>query len=316
MLETEITTGTLVVHPGKPEFGPGKVAHVRGQMLHVFFRDRSDRRALKYNRESLRPAAVQSDPVLDNLPPCLEKAGAFWLPADRMTLLMARERFLEFFPGGFSDPEYLGQSANERKYKWEAHERLVGVFGDDRARAMLADGRALELAGEALRALGGAANLLAKTEVIALTEGLRDEAAAEGFLSTLIDLLEAGPVEPAFNAHAEAAASLPAKGATHTAKWPVVTIFPYLVRPDTFMFVKPDSTKAAAAALAFDIRYDVAPNWDTYERVQHMAHIYMQQLADMGPRDFIDIQSFFWVTGGTYAATLAKQARKKRQKAG
>lgn len=303
--------GSLVENPLKPEWGPGKVAHTRGDTLFVFFRDLPGERARRFRADALRLAASQSDPILDNLPPFVEKNGDIVISAARITPAQAREQFLRHYPGGFSDPGYIGnESEGERTYKWAAHERFHEHFGADRGRALLASDGA-DLVGEISRVLGSASNLLATQEYIALREGLANREAARRYLSTLLDLVEAGPQEGAFLAHADATASLPAKGQTHTDKWTVATILPYLARPDTFMFVKPTPTQAAAAALGFDVRYDPRPNWGTYERVLRMSHLYMDQLADLGPRDFIDVQSFFWVTGGSFEKTLAEHKERK-----
>lgn len=102
----------------------------------------------------------------------------------------------------------------------------------------------------------------------------------------------------------------PASGATRTDKWTIVTVLPFLARRYTLMFVKPGNIKTASAALGFEIRYDTSPNWGTYERVLQLAHVYRERLADLGPRDFIDIQTFFWVTGDTYEAALAGNAKR------
>lgn len=305
-----IEIGSIVQNPLKPEWGPGKVATVHGGTLYVFFRDLPGERARKFKTEALRLAAVQSDPVLDNLPPFIERDGDVVVPAGRITPAEARERFLRHYPGGFADAGYIGtETEGERTYKWSAHLRFREVFGGGRGRALLA-GSGADLITEVSRVLGPASNLLAVQEYIALREGLGSLDAARRYISTLLDLIEAGPQAAAFEAHAEATASLPAKGHTHTDKWTVATILPYLARPDVFMFVKPTITQAAAAALGFDIRYDARPNWATYDRVLKMSELYMNQLADLGPRDFIDVQSFFWVTGGSFEKTLAAHRAK------
>jgi hypothetical protein len=308
--------GSLVDNPLKPEWGPGKVAHARGGTLFVFFRDLPGERARKFRADALRMAESQSDPILDNLPPFVEKDGDIIISAARITPAQAREQFLRHYPGGFTDPGYIGtESEGERTYKWVAHQRFVENFSGGRGRALAGSDEA-DLIGEISRVLGSASNLLATQEYIALREGLTNREAARRYLSTLLDLVEAGPQEAPFLAHAEATASLPAKGQTHTDKWTVATILPYLARPEAFMFVKPTPTQAAAAALGFDLRYDPRPNWATYERVLRMSHLYMDQLADLGPRDFIDIQSFFWITGGSFEKTLAEQKAKRAARMG
>jgi hypothetical protein len=311
----EMRAGTLVEYPEKPEWGPGKIAHVREDLVYVFFRDNPSQDARRYRVHQLRLAESQSDAVLDNYPPFIEKGGTFSLPAAPVSLLDARNRFLRHYPLGFSDPAYLGSATEgERNYKWIAHERCAAAFGNGRGRALLASGQAIDTAKEFVRVIGGAHNLLARTEWIAFQEGLRDESAARRYLNSLFDLAESGPTETLFGAHADAVGRLPAKGATHTDKWTVATLGPFLMAPRTFMFVKPQNTKAAAAALAFDIKYDTRPNWRTYDAVVRMAELYLQRLADMGPRDFIDIQSFFWVTGDTFEQTLAAHKAKRRMK--
>ena len=159
--------------------------------------------------------------------------------------------------------------------------------------------------------IGDADDLLGVTENIAFAEGLKDKRAAHRYLTTLFELLDSGPTETAFNAHAEAVAALLQSAATLTDMWTIVTLLPFLARPDAFMFIKPKNTKTAAARLAFDIHYDSTPNWVTYEAVLRMTNAYMQKLKDLQPRDFIDVQSFFWVTvaakGKTRAAHRAKR---------
>ena len=143
----------------------------------------------------------------------------------------------------------------------------------------------------------GSVNLLAVQELAALREGLRDAAAAELFYRSLLSLIRSGPGPAEFEAYADAVASLPAQGATTTDKWTIATILPFLARPDTFMFLKPLVTQKAAGRLAFDLHYNPHPNRTTYDALLHMSQLHMQKLADLHPRDFIDIQSFIWVTG-------------------
>lgn len=312
MAEVAFSAGTLVEHPRFPEWGPGKVAHVRGNKVHVFFRDLPDRRAKLFPFGQLRRVAQQSDPVLDNLPPFVEQDGALHLPAERVTVQQARDEFLEKFPGGFSDPDYIGdRKGGERAYKWRAHEHFIETLGGGQLEQLLKGG---DLEGLVKRAqqVVSRVNLLAMTEAAAFREGLADEGAAAAFFSRLAELLRAGPVEEAFEAYTAAVASLPAEGATHTDKWTIATILPFLARPDIFMFVKPTITQRAAERLGFDLRYEARPNWITYDRVLRMSHLYMDLLSDLGPRDLIDIQSFFWVTGEKYEQVAAAQRAKQK----
>jgi hypothetical protein len=77
------------------------------------------------------------------------------------------------------------------------------------------------------------------------------------------------------------------------------------------MFVKPTIAQKAAERLAFNLHYEAQPNWATYSAVLRMSSIYMDLLADLAPRDFIDIQSFFWVTGDKFDDVMANREKQK-----
>jgi hypothetical protein len=63
------------------------------------------------------------------------------------------------------------------------------------------------------------------------------------------------------------------------------------------LFVKPTVTRAAARAYGFDLQYRSRPSWETYACVLEFAAVLRADLADLQPRDMIDIQSFIRVLG-------------------
>ena len=308
----ELTSGLLVVNPLKPEWGPGKVVHVRGGTAFVFFRDYVEhRKAVKFKVDRLHLASDQTDPILDNLPPFVEKDGDFLLPSDRITFDMAVAKFLEVYPGGFYDPMYESAGkGGERGYKVAACNRYEQLLGNGKGEALLAADRVEDLVA-CTKKIEGPLNLLAVQEKSAFKEGLEDLDAARRFFQALFPAISAAPNAEFFNRFVDAVAALPTRGATSTDKWTVATLLPFLARPDAFIFVKPSITKNAAERLGFDIRYDAHPNWQTYEAVLRMSDIYRDKLASWKPRDFIDVQSFFWVTGDLYDITV--QRRKAAQ---
>ena len=308
----DLCLGNYVTNPLKPGWGPGKVVHVRNGTAFVFFREYVEhRRALKFKVDQLRLAEDQSDPILDNLPPFVEKNGEFLLPSDRITFDMAVAKFLEVYPGGFYDPIYESPGkAGERGYKVAACDRYEQVLGNGKGEALLAAGRVGDLVA-CTKKIEGPLNLLAVQEKSAFKEGLEDLDAARRFFQALFPAIIGGPNAETFNRLVDAVAALPARGATSTDKWTIATLLPFLARPDTFIFVKPSITKNAAERLGFDIRYDAHPNWQTYAAVLRMSDIYRDKLASWKPRDFIDVQSFFWVTADLYDITV--QRRKAAQ---
>ena len=123
--------GTLVENKGAPQRGPGKIVHIAGDHMHILFRDIEGNAAKKLRADTpaLRLAALQSDPILDNLPPLVEKNGDWVVPGKSRTLASIKRRFLHEFPAGFADPKYIKE---ERDYKLAAHEAFQNLLGLDR----------------------------------------------------------------------------------------------------------------------------------------------------------------------------------------
>lgn len=192
----------------------------------------------------------------------------------------ARNRFLKFFPNGFHSNGYASQ---ERDYKIAAKAKLDETAPLERA----VDGQGF---GEAIRAVINT-NMLHTVEKTRLHEVLRGphadnfiRAAARFTLdaseSNLLDMQQA--LKPHDNA-----------------KWMVVTYLPYLWRPDTHMFLKPEATKDFATRVGhrFAADYGARLHLSVYESLLDLVSRTVQELADLDPRDRIDIQSFIWVVG-------------------
>ena len=84
---------------------------------------------------------------------------------------------------------------------------------------------------------------------------------------------------------------------TRVSTWPIVTVFGFVARPDRHIYLKPRVTQAAAAAYGYDFRYRANPQWDTYASLLGFAETVRADMADLGPRDMVDLQSFIWVAG-------------------
>ena len=83
------------------------------------------------------------------------------------------------------------------------------------------------------------------------------------------------------------------------AKWPAVTYLPYLWRPEEHMFLKPEVTKEFAVRVGhpFAHEYTSELTAETYRSLLDLARETGEEVADLEPRDSIDIQSFIWVVG-------------------
>jgi hypothetical protein len=301
---TGLEQGTLVLHPARPAWGPGRVLAVKGHKLTVYFRDfphGDPNAAVKMIDTSAAPLSrspTQTDSQLDNLPPYAD--GAFVQKAKgRVTLEQGIERFASRFPLYFEDPAYLGDARKgERNAKWAAHRKFVDTLGGGRLEELLAAGNLAELRRRAL-AVEGATNLLSVFEKAALKEAIAGADGAREFFTLLSAvLLEPTLSQPTFQAFLDFVDALPGKSAKSTAsQWAIATVLPYLADPTRFMFLKPEVTQKCAARIVFDLRYSTDMKWSTYQQLLEMSDFLLGRLEPYKARDYIDVQSFVWLIG-------------------
>ena len=206
-----------------------------------------------------------------------------------------RRKFLRLFPGGFRDETYLDW---ERDYKWETHQRWQLALSRNEFQRLLRLGQYQDIAGRAVRVEQRARHsMLFSFEKMALRDALKTRGAAQAFSRGLFEFLHGpGPLQRRFEAWTEVIAELPRKQ-TRVLTWPVVSVFGFVAQPDTHMFIKPNTLRAAAEAYGFSLRYASRPSWDTYASVLDFAAVVRADLRDLKPRDMIDVQSFLWVQG-------------------
>ena len=213
--------------------------------------------------------------------------------ADQRRAQRCRRKFLSIFPDGFRDETYVDW---ERDYKWEAHRRWTEVLEPEMFAKRLAAGEHAELAADAVR-IESRTNLLFSFEKMALRDAVRDGTGARAFTQGLFDWLYGpGSEEARFTRWCHVVADLPRRQ-TRVATWPVVTVFGFIARPKVHMYLKPTVTKVAAEEYGFDFEYRSRPQWETYASLLDFARTVRRDVADLRPRDMIDIQSFLWVQG-------------------
>jgi len=209
--------------------------------------------------------------------------------------LECRRRFLRQFPAGFSDPTYL---AWERDYKWRAHRRWrVEIGGKDAFRAKLEDGLHKDVGAAAVRIEAGQPLLFSYEKMAIKDAVIRSDEGARRFAHGCYDWLwSEGTERERFERWIDTVASLPRKQ-TRVLTWPILTVFGFIARPRVHAFLKPVAMQRAAQAYGFDFDYSAKPNWDTYSSFLDLCRTVKEDLADLQPRDQIDVQSFLWVQG-------------------
>jgi hypothetical protein len=202
--------------------------------------------------------------------------------------------FNERFPGGFAGEAYLKEERNSR---WDAHLAFERELGNHKLRELLSAGKVEDVVRHALNAEQGT-NLLSVFEKNRLSRALRaDPRYAERVFLALADVLaHEVPEEKSFTHYLDLLQAVPATTqGQRQVTWPIATILPYLASPERHLFLKPVATQAAAERLSFDLQYQAAPNWNTYQRALRLAADLQGALAAHGCRDFIDVQSFMSV---------------------
>jgi hypothetical protein len=209
--------------------------------------------------------------------------------------IRCRRKFLRFFPGGFRDETYLDW---ERDYKWETHERWEEALARDEFRRLLDAGEYGEVATRAVRVEQRSRHsMIFSFEKMALRDAVKSPEGACAFAVGLYEFLHgSGSVERRFGRWVETVAALPRKQ-TRVLTWPLVTVFGFIAQPDRHIFLKPNTTRAAAREYGFGFHYRSRPSWDTYSSLLQFAAAIRRDVADLRPRDMIDIQSFMWVQG-------------------
>jgi hypothetical protein len=139
--------------------------------------------------------------------------------------------------------------------------------------------------------------MLFSFEKMALRDALRTPAGARDFAEGLYGYLH-GPGELAqrFERWVGAIERLPRRQ-TRVLTWPLATVFGFIAQPRAHMFLKPNTIRAAARAYGYDLPYRPRPSWDVYAGLLGFCTLVKRDLADLRPRDMIDIQSFLWVQG-------------------
>jgi hypothetical protein len=292
----KIEVGTVVQHPKRPAWGPGKTLAVGGGgQVTVYFRDLEETKAgeavktISTTVVGLEIAEEQSDSMLNSLPPFV--GGKFQgVRKPRLSLDHAVQAFIDSHPAAFEDAKFLEQ---DRGPMIKAHEMWVEELGGDQGSGLLDKGKIAEASTRLLK-IDAELGFLNSQEKSALKDDLVAEEAAGAFLRALFTVADAdAPEQVSFQRLIESVDALVEKEpGTRSSNWPVLTHFPYIANPEHHLQFRPVEAQKCAARLNFDLRYSAGPNWWTYARYLEMAGILMERLAPIGARDFIDVQFF------------------------
>ncbi len=296
MILTPNDVGVLVEHT---VWKRGKVIEIVSPYAIIHFptlatSPQGPQRKLREDAPQLTKSSVQSDPELDGVetgPAKPKKTTKRKVKDVTNSLDDAVAWFEQTYPGKFADEKFVDSDLRNKR---SAQDVFTANFGDGRGTAMVDEGKHAEIA-SALDGIYRATNVLSPFEVKAVHKafGKGDESATKvlGFTLAFIS----NPGMPTFKAMAEAVGALPAdSGKVFT--WPIVTLLPFVADPTRYVALKPTNTELMAARMAFNLKYDSTPNWETYDATLRMAAQLLARLAPLGAKDMMDVQAFMWAT--------------------
>ena len=271
--------GDRVAHP---KLGLGEVVGLDGEKARIFFVD-SGHRTILTSRFPLQPLVPRpSHWRLDGMDFSSTKATSAYRSARDFV-----QAFKHEFPGGFQDERFIKK---ERKYKVEAHEAALELLDEGKLTELLAAERYGEVCIRAKDTMKRV-NVVDWRESQPLWSGLSDHGGREETFAKRLHALLYG--QRSEQHRFEAFASLMEE--LSVPKWPICTFWRWIVFPNEEVFVKPASVKAAADAWSYDLGYSPGPSWAVYRRIRDFCHHVREELADLEPRDFIDVQTFMWL---------------------
>ncbi len=308
---SDLENGMMVQHAS---LGLGKIVALEEKAVHVFFAMSDARFATKLRLPMALPLltpASSTNAWLSRLPALAfdAKTGRYGLGGTWLSHADAAARFLEVFPKGFADPGYTGDGTDKRDRvaRWRrAHEAYAETLGGGEGERLLAAGDAGALVERALRVERLVRPLHKDAEKASFEDALKNLDAARGYFAALFELLATqAPEQPRFEALAAAVAAMQ-PGAAREAGWPIVTLLPFVARPDLHMLLRPRFACEVGHRLGLELAYEPQPNWSTYSALLRSAEVLLEKLRPLGARDHVDVEAFMHVV-------TAKQARPKPQ---
>jgi hypothetical protein len=295
-----LENGMLVQHVS---LGLGKIIALEPKAVHVFFAASDGRFATKLRLPMalplLTPAAspnawlsALSDFALD------AKTDRYGLAATWLSHADAIARFLDIFPKGFADPKYLGdgRTKHDRVFRWRcAHDAYVEAFGGGKGERMLAAGNVAELVECALGVERHVRTLLTKAGKGSFASALKDLSSAHEYFAALFHLLAVpAPEQSRFEALAAVVAAM-VPALSPESGWPMVTLLPFIARPDLDMVLQPRFACDGAHRLALELAYEPKPCWSTYSALLRSVTLLLHKLEPLGAHDYVDVDSFMHV---------------------
>ncbi len=281
----QLKKGIRVRHVNRPDWGIGQILEdANSQDIRLFFDQVGEKLLHASVAEKLKVTTGEDAQslLLDNL----------YLPSPgksrpMLTVAQAKKRLQELFPGGLHGEK---MRKNERDYKDELSRFAAETYSRAALDTLIQTGKYAEVVELAHGLIKHSKNNFpAPFEKMAFGNGIRTHTRPREFAEAFCDwVLPAQPSQQAFEAFA---AELDHLGC---AKWPILTSYRFLLHPQTDVLIKPTNLANAAEVARFEINYRSELKWLTYFSVMQFYKHVRDGIADLDPKDNIDVQNFIW----------------------
>jgi len=300
-----LENGMIVQHAS---LGLGKIVALEEKAVHVFFAMSDARFATKLRLPMALPLlapAATTNAWLSRLSGFSldAKTGRYGLAGQWLSHAEAAARFVEVFPKGFADPSYVdGTDKRGRVARWRrAHGVYAATLGNGEGERLLAAGDVAGIVERALHVERTVRPLHKDAEKASFEGALKDLDAARGYFAALLALLAAeAPERSCFEALAATTAAM-APGAALEARWPLVTLLPFVARPDLHMLLRPRFACEVGRRLGLELAFEPQPNWSTYSALLRSTELLLERLRPLGARDHVDVEAFMHVVTAKHA---------------
>lgn len=218
-----------------------------------------------------------------------------------------KKRFLRFFPKAFKDQRYLEW---EHNYKWYSHRLWGELLGKQEFGSLMGAREYPEIASRALRVEQKTVPpFLFSFEKMAMRDALRTTDGARTFSEGLFELLHgSGNKRQRFIQWIVAVGDLPRKQ-SRVLSWPNLTFFPFIAQPTKHIIMKPSAMRVAAEELGYDLEYSSKPSYTVYENLLHLADMVGNEIKDLEPKNYHDLQTFLYVIGSSEYDQIEEEMR-------
>lgn len=194
--------------------------------------------------------------------------------------------FREVYPGGFYGEK---QASEERDYKLAARELCLDLLSKQNFDDLVKASDWAELFDRVKRVVNKTNFIQGSFEKPKLLDAIQDPRNAPRFFKALHNVLWGK--EDFFIRFQHYCDTLEELGLN---KWTYATYFTFLADPEHGMFVKPTMLQKSLEISRYPLDYESTPSADLYRKILIFSEWLKSAIAELKPRDMIDVHSFMW----------------------